>query len=295
MQVLLDGAFVAEDAARVSLFDRGFLYGDGAFETLAAYGGRIFRAAQHLQRLEASLRALRIEPPRTCDDIEADLNALLERNGMRDAILRISISRGPGPRGASIQRTGPPTYAIACYPPKLPAEPLRRHGAKLALVSVRKTPAQSLPVQAKSANYLNSILALAQAADQGADEALLLDMRGMIAECAYSNVFFVTRNGLVTPALETGIFPGITRAAILDLARAQAIVATEALIDPSLLQHADEVFITNTVSGVLPVRAVDALSFVAPGPVTSRLARGYWELVEREAGPRWRDAQGGGG
>jgi branched-chain amino acid aminotransferase len=289
MQVLLNGAFVAEDAARVSLFDRGFLYGDGAFETLAAYGGRIFRAAQHVQRLAQSLRALRIDPPRTGDDMQADLYALLERNGMRDAILRISVSRGPGPRGASMHGAGAPSYAIACYPPKLPAQPLRRHGAKLALVSVRKTPAQS-----KSANYLNSILALAEATDQGADEALLLDMRGMIAECAYSNVFVVTRDGLVTPALETGIFPGITRSVILEVARAQAIAAKEVLVDPSLLLDADEVFITNTVSGVLPVRAVGEHSFAAPGPVTSRLAQGYWSVVEQEAGRPWSAMHGGG-
>lgn len=286
MWVLLNTEFVPEQAARVSAFDRGFLYGDGAFDTLTAYDGRILRSRQHLERLEQSLRALRIEPPRGVAQMEADLYAVLERNHARDGILRVSVSRGLGPRGASVRGAGPPTYFVACYPPRVAAAD---HAVRLEAVSVRKTPPQSLPAQAKSANYINSILALAEAVDRGADEALLLDIRGFVAECAYSNVFFVTREGLATPSLDTGIFPGITRAIVLELARDHGLAVREELLDASLLQDAAEVFITNTVSGVLPVRAIGDRAFVGPGPVTVQLVQWYWALVEREAGRPWSD------
>jgi branched-subunit amino acid aminotransferase/4-amino-4-deoxychorismate lyase len=211
------------------------------------------------------------------------LYALLKRNALRDAILRITISRGSGTRGPGIAGVVNPTYLIACY---RPAEAASAH-LKLELVSVRRTPTECIPGQAKTANYLNSILALAQAHDAGADEALLLDMRGLIAEAAYSNVFFVRDARLITPALESGILPGITRAAVLEIAREHGVAVQEGDIEPAMAAEADEAFITNSVRGIVPVRAIGTRAFTVPGPLTARLAQWYWELVEREAGPRW--------
>jgi len=285
MQFLLNGRFVAEQDARVSVSDRGFLYGDAAFDTLCAYGGRLFRASQHLQRLSHSLAALRIEFPRTLAQIEGDLYQVLERNDVRDAILRISVSRGFGARGPSIRGVGSPTYLIACYQGAA-ADPLKP-SVKLDQVAVRRVPAESLPAQAKTANYLNSILALAEAMDAGADEALLLDMRGCVAECAYSNVFFVTGETLQTPALDAGILPGITRAAVLELARGQGVEVREVSIGPAVALAANEAFITNTVRGVVPVHAIGARAYPAAGPLTAQITGWYWDLVEREAGRRW--------
>jgi branched-chain amino acid aminotransferase len=282
MQFLLNQHFVAEEDARISVSDRGFLYGDAAFDTLCAYGGRVFRSSAHLQRLMLSLSALRIEPPCTLAQMEDDLSRVLERNRLRDAILRITVSRGSSARGPSIRGASSPTYLISCYPPS-PANP----SVKLEQVGIRRTPAESLPAHAKTANYLNSILALAEATDAGADEALLLDMRGYIAECAYSNVFFVRGGALLTPALEAGILPGITRAAVLELARADGITVRETSLEPSVALEADEAFITNSVRGAVPVHAIGTRTYPAPGPMTARIDKLYWDLVEREAGPRW--------
>ena len=288
MQFLLNGSFVAEAEARVPVSDRGFLYGDAAFDTLCAYGGRCFRADHHLQRLTRSLAALRIEPPRTLTQMEHDLYRVLERNDLRDAILRIVVSRGSGARGASIRGTSSHTYLIACYSPS-PAGSAKAT-VKLEQVAVRRTPAESLPPHAKTANYLNSILALAEAMDAGADEALLLDMRGCVAECAYSNVFFMNHGALLTPGVDAGILPGITRAAVLELARSHDIAIREAPLEPAVALEADEAFITNSVRGVLPVYAIGTRKLRAPGPVTAQMAQWYWALVEREAGPRWSQA-----
>jgi len=283
MQFLLNGRFVAEPDARVPVSDRGFLYGDAAFDTLCAYGGRLFRPRAHLQRLMQSLAALRIEPPATLAQMEDDLHAVLERNAIADAILRITVSRGSSARGPGIREVGAPTYLIACYRASAPVQA----SVKLGPVAVRRTPADSLPPYAKTANYLNSILALAEATDAGADEALLLDSRGAIAECAYSNVFFVRDVVLLTPELEGGILPGITRAAVLELAHAHGITVEEASIEPGIALASNEAFITNSVRGVVPVHAIGTRTFPVPGPLTARLARWYWELVEREAGARW--------
>jgi branched-chain amino acid aminotransferase len=285
MQFLLNQHFIAEEDARISVSDRGFLYGDAAFDTLCAYGGRVFRANTHLQRLMLSLSALRIKPPCTLAQMEDDLSRVLERNRLRDAILRITVSRGASARGPSIRNASSPTYLIACYAPS-PAGSASST-VKLEQVGIRRTPAESLPAHAKTANYLNSILALAEAMDADADEALLLDMRGYIAECAYSNVFFVRGNDLLTPALEAGILPGITRAAVLELARADGITVRETSLEPSVALEADEAFITNSVRGVVPVHAIDTRTYTAPGSMTARVDTLYWNLVEREAGSRW--------
>ncbi len=286
MQFLLNGRFIAEQEARVPVSDRGFLYGDAAFDTLCAYGGRIFRADRHLQRLASSLTALRIDPPRTLVQMEHDLYQVIERNAIRDAILRITVSRGSGARGPGIRGVGSPTYLIACYPGA--ASDPAKTSVRLAQVGVTRTAPQSLPPHAKTANYLNSILALAEASDAGADEALLLDSRGCVAECAYSNVFFVSDAVLVTPALDAGILPGVTRAAVIELARGHGVEVQEISMEPAKARAAAEIFITNSVRGVVPVHALDEQTYASPGAMTAQIAQWYWDLVEREAGPRWR-------
>ena len=284
MYFFLNGRLVPEQDARVPVSDRAFLYGDAAFDTLCAYGGRLFRAQEHLQRLMLSLAALRIEPPGTLAQMEAHLYAVLERNAVHDAILRTTVSRGSGARGLSIREVGVPTYLIACYPGS--EMNAAQTSVKLEQVGVRRTPAESLPAHAKTANYLNSILALAEAMDAGADEALLLDLRGCIAECAYSNVFFVRGARLLTPGLDAGILPGITRATVLELARAGGIAISETSLEAAVAQEADEAFITNSVRGVVPVHAIGERRFPAPGAVTSQIAQSYWTLVQRETGSR---------
>jgi branched-chain amino acid aminotransferase len=283
MQFLLNGRFVAESEALVPVTDRGFLYGDAAFDTLCAYGGRLFRAREHLDRLFGSLTLVRIEPPVPRAQMEDDLYAVLRRNALRDAILRITVSRGSGARGPSIRGVGASTYLIACHAPVTAMV----ERVQIEIVSLRRTPAECLPAQAKTANYLNNILALAQAQDAGADEALLLDLRGQVAECAYSNVFFVRAGELFTPAIDSGILPGITRATVLELARAAGIRVHATNIDPEWALSAEEAFITNSVRGIVPVRRIAARCFEEPGPVTLALKERYWMLVAEEAGPRW--------
>ena len=283
MWALVNGSLVPAEQARVSLVDRRFLYGDAAFETLAAYRGHIFRVAPHLQRLSQSLQALGIAPPCSAQKLEHDLYFVLEHNRAEDAILRICVSRSA--EAAQLDAHGAASgYSIFVDPPRAIPFQIDRRGVRLVAVSLRRMRQGPMPTRAGTANHLNSVLALAEAVERGGDEALLFDTRGFIAEGAYSNVFFVSAGAVVTPGLESGVAAGITRAAILEVVRRQGMPAAETLVEPSTLSEASEMFITNTVGGVVPVHSVAQRVFGAPGPLTTRIAHWYWELVAQEAG-----------
>jgi branched-chain amino acid aminotransferase len=287
MWAMVNGIFVAAEQARVSLVDRRFLYGDAVFEMLAAYRGHIFRAAAHLQRLSQSLQALDIAYPVTLDQMERDLYAVLERNQTRDAILRLCVSRAHLSADADTPNSKRSFCSIVCDAPRAMPFRIDQRGLRLVPVSLRRVQQTPFPGRAGTINHLNSILALAEAVEHGGDEALLFDTRGFIAEGAYSNVFFVTPAGLVTPTLEAGIAAGVTRAAVVQVVRENGLPLAETLVEPSTLTEASEMFITNTAAGVVPVHTVGQRVFRVPGPITALVARWYWELVAQEAGAAW--------
>jgi branched-chain amino acid aminotransferase len=290
MLASLNGSLLPQQAARVPVTDRGFLYGDAVFETVAVYGGRAFRLDAHLDRLAGSMQALRFAAACDREALRAQVARVLEANRMADGLVRLCITRGSGPRGLGIDGATDPIVLVSAHPPSQLVLALAETGATLVVSQVRRIPPECLPAQAKHANCLNGILAHSQAADAGAYEALMLTPDGQLAECSFSNLFFVRDGRLHTPSLALGILPGITRAATLEMAHRRGLVVVEGVFDLQFLRMAEEVFVTNTSAGVMPVARIDDIRLPAPGPVTAAVRDDYWRLVQREAGAPWRPA-----
>jgi branched-chain amino acid aminotransferase len=269
-KVFINGRFCEEGEARVSVYDHGFLYGDGIFETLRVYGGRIFRLEAHLARLRASAGKIALPLPWDDDGLRETLRECLKVNSCDEAVLRLTVSRGAGPPGLDPALCPTPTLVVLTRPFNGYPETMYREGVSAALVSVRKPPADVLDPGIKSANYLNNILAKIEAKQVGADEAILLNGDGFLAEGSVSNLFFVKDQTLFTPSPAAGILNGITRQVVLEIARAEGIPVEEDLLRPATLRSADEAFLTNTTYEVMPVRRVDERRY-SIGPHARRI------------------------
>lgn len=267
--VWLDGRLLPRDEARVSVDDLGFLYGGACFETVRAHGASIFRLDRHFERLEAGLAAMGIASPARPLLREA-IAQTLAANQLEDARVRVTVSAGRGHGRPDLSSAAAPTILVVAD--RLEEAP----AARLVVASVRVDEERALR-GAKTANYLVSLLALSEARASGCNEALLLNHRGQIAEAATANVFAVIDGVLVTPPLIDGPLPGVTREAVLDLARARSLPAAERSLTLEALSGATEVFLTNSVTGVRPVREVAGLwtNPAYPGPLTSALAEAY--------------------
>jgi branched-chain amino acid aminotransferase len=298
VQYHVEGELVDRANATVPVDDRGFQYGDGAFETMRAYGGTLFALDEHFDRLDRSCDALGLEHGLSRQDLATRVHETLAANDLDDAYAKLSITRGSQPGTVTPQPDVEPTVVVY-------AKPLPRGGldgertwdapAVLQTAKTRKPPANALPAGAKTHNYLNSILARDELVGE-ADEALLRDQAGAVAEGATSNVFWVDDDGLHTPAADRDLLPGITRAYVLDLAREQAgIPVNTGEYDVEAVRSADECFLTNSTWELRPVRVVDGIDLEV-GPVTQLLARLFDRLVEhRHYGDIDDDARSGEG
>ncbi len=280
----VNGELVPADEATVSVRDRGFRYGDGAFETMRAYGGTLFEWDAHLERLEATCETLGM-PDAVPDDLHDRVNQTLTTNDLSEAYVRVSITRGPQRGKLTPAPEIDPTVVIV-------VKRLRRGGvngdppwatpAALETVDTIRIPDAAVPADAKTLNYLNGILArleLGRNVGRIADEALMLDHDGFIAEGATSNVFFVEDGTLKTPHTQGSVLPGITRKVVLDMANSEAFPVEQGKYRLSALTRADEVFLTNTTWEVRPVDEIDGRAFER-GPITELLARLFDERVE---------------
>ncbi len=277
--VYLNGEFVPRDEARVSAFDRGFLYGDALFETVRAYGGKPFLLEEHLARMAGSARELGIPLPAE-DELAGAVRALIERNGLGDAYVRITVSRGI--HAGALAPDGPTEPTVLVEARKLhpyPAE-LYERGAKLTVSSFTHESASRVR-RHKTTSYITSVLAKREAKQRGADEALLLDAAGHIAEGATSNVFCVVRGNLVTPPLERRIIVTLLIwAAVIRIARNAGMDVSEVRFGVTELAGADEIFLTNSLMELMPVRAVDEAPVPScQGQVTRDLAERYRALI----------------
>jgi len=271
--IYLNDAFVQRDKAVVSVFDHGFLYGDGVYETLRAYSGRIFMLSQHLARLQRSGNLIGLDIPIPEKDWPALLNEAIRRNGLTDAYLRITVSRGEGAIGLDPSLCRRPTVVIMAMPFQPYPSNLFREGVKLTLAHVRRNLATALSPQIKSLNFLNNILAKQEALQVGAFDALMLNVEGHLTECTTSNLFFVRTGRLCTPSVACGILDGITREVVLLLAREQGIPAEEGVYEVEALRQAEECFLTNTSMEIMPACQINDLPVGAgrPGSLTTRL------------------------
>lgn len=283
--VYLNGQFLSKEDAKVSIFDHGYLFGDGIFETLRVYEGGIFRLGQHLDRLWRSAQYFHLRIPCSKDELGELSRQALKRSGMQDAYLRITISRGIGDRGIDPDACTSPTVSIIVKDlPRYPAE-CYQGGAETKVLSVRKIADEALSSQVKACNYQNNILAKIELNEAGLIEGFLLNNRGFIAEGTVSNAFVVARGALWTPSVSSGCLEGITRNTVIEIAREQyGIPVEEKELTRYDLYTADECFMTNTIMEIMPVRSVDGRQVGAtiPGNVTRRLTDGFHELIKRE-------------
>ncbi|WP_440765574.1 aminotransferase class IV [Natronorubrum sp. DTA7] len=284
----VDGDLVPASEATVSVDDRGFRYGDAAFETLRAYGGTVFEWGAHLERLEATCEALSLAHGLSGDDLRARIDETLAANDFADAYVRLSVTRGVQPGKLTPKPEVDPTVVIYAKPlPRggLEGESVWDEPATVRTVETRRIPGEAIPTTAKTHNYLNGILARVELrAENGggageADEALMCDLDGYVAEGATSNLFFVREGVLQTPTTDGDVLPGITRAIVLELADEADISVRKGRYEFADVLAADEAFLTNRTWELRPIAALDGTE-IGGGPVTDRLARLYDDRVE---------------
>jgi len=278
----VDGDLVPASEATVSVDDRGFRYGDAAFETLRAYGGTIFAWDAHFERLERTCEALSLEHGLTAADLRNRIDETLVANDLADAYVRLSITRGVQPGKLTPQPDVDPTVVVYANPlPRggLAGESVWDEPATVETVTTRRVPDEAIPAAAKTHNYLNGILARAEL-EADADEALMCDLEGHIAEGATSNLWFIRDGELYTPTTDGPVLPGITRKIVRDLAREAGIKVHEGSYEPADVHGAAEAFLTNRTWELRPIATLDGHE-IGGGPVTERLARRYDERVER--------------
>lgn len=281
--VLIDGVVVPENEARVSVFDRGFLYGDSVFEVTRTYGGVPFEERAHLERLARSCARVGISLPVGLDVLSAEVARAVEACGEPEAYIRVVVTRGGGPVTYDPSTARAPVRVVMALPVHPPPPEAYAEGIGVATVSAALPAHATAAAGAKASNYLANLLAVEQARARGGQEAVLLSPDGAVLEGASSNVFVVREGTLHTPRTEAGILEGITRRRVLADARAAGVPVHEGILFVQDLYQADEMFITSSIREVLPVVRVDGLTVGEgrPGPLTGRLHDAY----RRATGP----------
>ncbi len=283
--VYVDGRFVPKSEAVVSVFDHGFLYGDGVFEGIRAYNGVVFRLKEHIERLYESAHTIMLEIPLSKDEMEGAVLETLRRNALRDAYIRLIVTRGVGDLGLDPRKCSRASTIIIAGTITLCSREVLEKGIKAQITWVRRDAVDGTSHEVKSLNYLNSILAKLEANNVGADEAIILTPQGYICEGTAENIFIVEEGVIVTPPSYTGALPGITQAAVLELAGRMGIRVDCRPISPHELFNADEAFLTGTAAEIIPVSTVNGRTIGSgrPGPVTMRLRESFSEFVREKA------------
>lgn len=283
LKIFLGDRLVDEADAKVSVFDHGLLYGDGIFEGIRVYGGKVFLHQEHCDRLYESARAIRLTIPMSPADLMRATEQTVAANGIQEGYIRLVVTRGAGSLGLDIRKTSHPQVIIiadkiALYPPETYSK-----GMNLVTASTIRNHPAALSPRIKSLNYLNNILARIEGTDAGMVEALMLNHRGEVAECTGDNIFLIKHRELVTPPADAGILEGITRNAVMRLAREAGYVVKEAVMTRHDLYVADECFLTGTAAEVVPVVALDGRKIGAgvPGPITLDLIERFRALTRK--------------
>jgi branched-chain amino acid aminotransferase len=283
LKIYISGQLYAKEDAKISVYDHGLLYGDGVFEGMRSYGGKVFRLAEHLDRLWDSAKAICLEIPMTKEEMADAVNKTLQTNGIADGYIRLLVTRGSGTLGLDPNRCGKPeviiiTDFIALYP-----QEYYENGLNIITASTIRNHPAALNPRIKSLNYLNNILAKIEGAQAGCVEALMLNHKGEVAECTGDNIFVVVRGELLTPPIDACILEGITRDAVIELAREAELTVREIPLTKHDVYVADECFLTGSAAEVIPVVKVDSrkIGDGKPGPITRDLTRRFRELTRR--------------
>jgi len=276
MFVFLNGQFVSEAAAVVSVNDRGFMYGDGLFETMRVVKGSPFRMAQHLERMTRGADFLKIKPPFTPKELEKFAAQLIEQNQMPEAMLRVTLTRGPGKRGYTPDAESKPTIVMTLH-----AAPSLEHLVEWSLVtSSFRIPAADPLSSFKTTSKILNVLARAEAAEKGADEALLLNTIGEVAETASGNLFWVYDEEICTTPAGRGVLPGITRAIVLEICQGLGLQTNKRVIKPEALRNSHGIFVTQSAFGIVPIVSFDGEP-VAPSPLVDQISSAYNEMLPK--------------
>lgn len=283
MKIFLSGRLVDKEQAVVSVFDHGLLYGDGVFEGIRVYGGKVFLLKEHIARLYESAKAIRLEIPMTPAAMIQATKETVAANGIGDGYVRLVVTRGAGSLGLDIRRTSNPQVIIIADTITLYPAEIYENGMHLITASTIRNHPAALPARIKSLNYLNNILAKIEGTDAGTVEALMLNHKGEVAECTGDNIFILKNGVLKTPSPDAGILEGITRNAVLRLAREAGIPTQETTLIRHDLYVADEMFLTGTAAEVVPVVSLDGrkIGDGKPGPITRRLLELFQALTRQ--------------
>lgn len=284
IQVYVNGQYFPKEEAKISVFDHGFLYGDGIFEGIRAYGGKVFRLKEHIDRLYDGARGIMLDIPLTKEEMTEVVLETLRKNKLRDAYIRLVVSRGTGDLGLDPRKCQKPTVIcitdkIVLYPEKLYNE-----GMGIITAATRRNRPEGVNPQMKSLNYLNNIMAKLEANLAGVPEAMLLNTEDYVAECTGDNIFIVKDGVLITPPPFVGILVGITRNAIIELAEKIGVKVEEKVFTRYEVFTADECFLSGTAAEAIPVVKVDGRTIAdgRPGPVTKKITEAFKELIKTE-------------
>ena len=281
LKIYIGGKLYDKADAKISVYDHGLLYGDGVFEGIRAYSGRVFRLKEHVDRLYESAQSIHLKIPMARDEMARAVVDTLAVNALTDAYIRVVVTRGSGSLGLDPRKTTDPqiiiiTDAISLYPAEL-----YEHGLKIVTAGTMRNHPSALNPRIKSLNYLNNIMAKVEGTNAGCLEALMLNHKGEVAECTGDNIFIVRRGALHTPSIDAGILEGITRDAVIGLAREVGIEVQERTMDRHDVYTADECFLTGTAAEVIPVVECDGrlIGPGTPGPITKDLLQRFHILV----------------
>ena len=281
LKIYLNGQIVPQEEAKVSVFDHGLLYGDGVFEGIRAYNGKIFTLNEHLDRLYASANAISLTIPITKAEMASAIKNTMAANNLIDSYIRLVVTRGVGKLGLDPNKCGRPQIIIITDTIELYSKSLYEKGLDIVTVTTIRNHFSALDPKIKSLNYLNNILAKIESIRAGAGEALMLNKDGYVAECAGDNIFIVKDNALITPPASAGILIGITRNVVMKLAADMGITVKEDLMTRCDLYIADECFLTGTAAEIIPVVTIDGrvIGSGKPGKVTQGLLKKYRDLT----------------
>ena len=281
LKVYINGTLYDKEDAKISVFDHGLLYGDGVFEGMRGYGGRVFRLKEHLERLWNSAKAIWLEIPLTQEAMGKAVNETLAANGIKDGYIRLVVTRGVGTLGLDPNRCSQPQVIVITDKIELYPEEFYRNGLEIVTASTQRNHPAALSPRIKSLNYLNNILAKIEGLKAGCIEALMLNHKGEVAECTGDNIFLVRGGVLQTPPLDAGILEGITRQAIIDIARAAGIEVREMPLTRHDVYMADECFLTGSAAEAIPVVKIDSRTIGSgkPGPITRDLIERFRKLT----------------
>jgi branched-chain amino acid aminotransferase len=287
MNIYIDGAFLPESEAKISVFDHGLLYGDGVFEGIRFYNGRVFRLEGHLDRLWDSAKAIWLTIPLSREEMSAALLETVRKNQLRDGYIRLLVTRGVGTLGLNPETCKRPSVIIIAASIALYPEELYKRGLDVITCGTRRASPAALSPQVKSLNYLNNIMGKIEAMQAGAGEGLMLNEQGFVAECTGDNVFILKRGELSTPPISAGSLRGITRDVVIEIAREFGIPVNEPNLTRYDIYTADECFLTGTAAEIIPVISLDKrrIGSGAPGPETARFIARFHELTQSSGTP----------